>query len=269
MILAVDIGNTNIVFGVLDDKSLYANWRLATDRNRTADEYGVLLTELFCLSNINMKEVKGIIISSVVPPLNPILEFMSEKYFNISPIQVGPGIRSGLHIKMDNPREVGADRIVNAVAAYSLYGGPLIIVDFGTATTFCCVTAKGEYLGGAIAPGIGISTEALYTKASKLPRVELSKPSSIIGKNTITAMQAGIIYGFAGQVEFIVRRMKKEMSTETQVIATGGLAEVMSQETSVIDKVNPILTLQGLKIIYDRNQPHIGTGYHLIADRSR
>ncbi|MEG6522059.1 type III pantothenate kinase [Desulfotomaculum sp. 1211_IL3151] len=254
MILAVDIGNTNIVFGVFNDKTLIANWRLATDRNRTADEYVVLLKELFSLSHIKMKDVEGIIISSVVPPLNPILEYVSKKYFNISPIQVGPGIKNGLHIKMDNPREVGADRIVNAVAAYTLYGGPLIIVDFGTATTFCCVTAKGEYLGGAIAPGITISAEALYTKAAKLPRVELVKPLGIIGKNTITAMQSGIIYGFAGQVEFLVRRMKQEIGADAKVIATGGLADIMAQETSVIDKVNQFLTLQGLKFIYDRNQ---------------
>ncbi|MCL5781617.1 MAG: type III pantothenate kinase [Firmicutes bacterium] len=254
MILAIDIGNTNIVFGVFRDKTLIADWRLATDRNRTPDEYGVLLKELFSLSGIDMQAVEGVIISSVVPPVNGLLESMVRKYFSLNPILVGPGIKTGISIKTENPREVGADRIVNAVAAYSLYGGPLIIVDFGTATTFCCVTAKGEYLGGAIAPGIGISTEALFARAAKLPRVELTKPAAVIGKNTVSAMRSGIIFGFAGQVEFLVKKMKQEMGGDVQVIATGGLAEVIARETTVIDKINPSLTLAGLRIIYDRNQ---------------
>ncbi|ABO48720.1 pantothenate kinase [Desulforamulus reducens MI-1] len=254
MLLAIDIGNTNIVFGVFQDKNLVDHWRLATDRNRTADEYGVLLKELFTLSKINMTSVEGVIISSVVPPVNGLLESMIKKYFKLDPILVGPGIKTGIPIKTDNPREVGADRIVNAVAAYSLYGGPLIIVDFGTATTFCCVTAKGEYLGGAIAPGIGISTEALFARAAKLPRVELVKPLSVIGRNTINAMQAGIVFGFAGQVEMIVKRMKQEIGTDVQVIATGGLAEIIARETTVIDIINPSLTLMGLYILYERNQ---------------
>lgn len=254
MILAIDIGNTNIVFGVFDDKSLVADWRLATDRNRTADEYGVLLIELFNLSGINLKAIHAVVISSVVPPVNGLMESMVKKFFKLNPILIGPGIKTGISIKADNPREVGADRIVNAVAAYSLYGGPLIIVDFGTATTFCCVTARGEYLGGAIAPGIGISTEALFTRAAKLPRVELTRPSSVIGKNTVHAMQSGIIFGFAGQVEVLVKRMKQEMGDDTRVIATGGLAEVIARETTVIDEINPSLTLMGLRIIYERNQ---------------
>ncbi|MEW6698025.1 MAG: type III pantothenate kinase [Bacillota bacterium] len=260
MILAIDIGNTNIVFGVFQDKTLIADWRLATDRNRTPDEYGVLLKELFSLSRINMQEVEGVIISSVVPPVNGLLESMVKKYFSRNPILVGPGVKTGVSIKTENPREVGADRIVNAVAAHSLYGGPLIIVDFGTATTFCCVTAKGEYLGGAIAPGIGISTEALFARAAKLPRVELTKPAAVIGKNTVSAMQSGIIFGFAGQVEFLVKKMKQEMGGEAQVIATGGLAEVIARETTVIDKINPSLTLTGLRIIYDRNQNPVVPG---------
>ncbi len=260
MILAIDIGNTNIVFGVFDDKTLAANWRLSTDRNRTADEYGVLLKELFGLSGLNMRAVDGVVISSVVPPVNSLIESMIEKFFNLSPVLVGPGIKTGISIKLDNPRELGADRIVNAVAGYSLYGGPLIIVDFGTATTFCCVTAKGEYLGGAIAPGIGISTEALFNKAAKLPRVELNKPPGVIGKNTVSAMQSGIVFGFAGQVEILVKRMKQELGPETQVVATGGLAKVIAPETTVIDKINPSLTLTGLRMIYERNQNHPVSG---------
>ncbi|AEF93069.1 putative transcriptional acitvator, Baf family [Desulfotomaculum nigrificans CO-1-SRB] len=260
LLLAIDIGNTNIVFGVFSDKSLVADWRLATDRNRTADEYGVLLKELFNLSGINMKSVEAIVISSVVPPVNALIESMAKKFFHLNPILVGPGIKTGISIKADNPREVGADRIVNAVAAYSLYGGPLIIVDFGTATTFCCVTARGEYLGGAIAPGIGISTEALFSRAAKLPRVELIKPPSVIGKNTVTAMQSGIIYGFAGQVEMLVKRMKEELGEEAKVIATGGLARVMAQEVAVIDKIEPNLTLIGLRIIYERNRAAVHGG---------
>lgn len=265
MLLAIDIGNTNIVFGVFQDKDLIANWRLATDRNRTADEYGILLKELFSLSKINRQDVAGVIISSVVPPVNGLLESMVKRYFCLNPILVGPGIKTGISIKMENPREVGADRIVNAVAAHALYGGPLIIVDFGTATTFCCVNAKGEYLGGAIAPGIGISTEALFARAAKLPRVELTKPSSVIGKNTISAMQSGIIYGFAGQVEMMVKRMKQEIGSDAQVIATGGLAPVIAKETTVIDKINSSLTLTGLRILYERNQAQLGDKLH--ADR--
>ncbi|RYD02846.1 pantothenate kinase [Desulforamulus aquiferis] len=240
MILVIDIGNTNIVLGVFDEKTLVANWRISTDRNRTADEYGVLLKELFSLSGISMKSVEAVVIASVVPPVNVLLESMAKKYFNLQPMIIGPGIKTGISIKTENPREVGADRIVNAVAAYTLYGGPLVIVDFGTATTFCCVTGKGEYMGGAIAPGIGISTEALFARAAKLPRVELTRPLSVIGKNTITAMQSGIVFGFAGQVEFLVKRMKQEMgAADAQVIATGGLAEVIAQQTTVIDKINP------------------------------
>lgn len=262
MILAIDIGNTNIVLGVFQDKELNASWRIATDRNRTVDEYGVLLKELFSLSRINMQDIEGVIMASVVPPMNGLLESMVKKFFGINPILVGPGVKTGISVKTDNPREVGADRIVNAVAAHYLYGGPLVIVDFGTATTFCAVSAKGEYLGGAIAPGIGISTEALFTRASKLPRVELTKPPSVIGKNTINSMQSGIIYGFAGQVEMIVTLMKQELGADVKVIATGGLAETIARETTVIDKINSSLTLIGLKIIYDRNQAQVCHGGH-------
>lgn len=254
MILVFDIGNTNIVLGVFEGKNLIQNWRISTSTQRTDDEYGILLRSLFESAGIPMKKVKALVISSVVPPLMLALEKMSKKYFGLEPLVVGPGIKTGISIKYDNPREVGADRIVNALAGYELYGGPLIIVDFGTATTFCAISAKGEYLGGAIAPGIGISTEALFARAAKLPRVELVKPPTVIGKNTINSMQSGIIYGFAGQVDAIVRRIKKEMQADPLVVATGGLAELIAQESAAINRVDPLLTLTGLRIVYERNK---------------
>ncbi len=254
MILVFDVGNTNIVLGVYEDKNLVEHWRISTATQRTADEYAVLLKALFEGSGLTFKNIEGIILSSVVPPLMLTLDLMSRKYFGFQPLVVGPGIRTGIQIKFENPREVGADRIVNAIAGYELYGGPLIIVDFGTATTFDAITAKGEYLGGAIAPGIVISTEALFARAAKLPRVELVKPPSVIGKNTVNSMQAGIIYGFAGQVDAVVSRMKKELPGNPLVVATGDMAEIMAQEARTIDKVDPLLTLAGLRIIYERNQ---------------
>lgn len=254
MILVFDVGNTNIMIGVYQDKNLVEHWRISTASQRTADEHAVLLRALFEGSGLTFKRIRAIVISSVVPPLMMTLDLMSKKYFGFPPLVVGPGIKTGLQIRFENPREVGADRIVNAIAGYELYGGPLIIVDFGTATTFCAITARGEYLGGAIAPGIGISTEALFARAAKLPRVELVKPPSVIGKNTVNSMQSGIIYGFAGQVDAIVSRMKKELPGNPQVVATGDMAEVMAQEARTIDRVDPQLTLTGLRIIYERNQ---------------
>ena len=254
MILVFDVGNTNIVLGVYDERVLTHHWRVSTEKSRTVDEYAVVIKNLFDFSVLTFKEIKAVVISSVVPPVMPTLEALARKYFGVEPLVVGPGIKTGMPIVYDNPREVGADRIVNAVAAYAKYGGPLVIVDFGTATTFCVVSRRGEYLGGAIAPGIGISTEALFLRASKLPRIEFVKPTSVIAKNTVAGMQSGIYYGFTGQVDGIVKRMKAELGAETKVIATGGLAEMISQESDTIDTVDPFLTLQGLLLIYERNR---------------
>lgn len=254
MLLVIDVGNTNIVLGIFKGKKLVRSWRIATNKDKTADEYGIQVRVLFEYSNIRYEDIDAIIVSSVVPPVMPALEGMAVKYFSIKPLVVGPGVKTAMPIRYDNPKEVGADRIVNAIAAYELYGGPLIVVDFGTATTFDAISANGEYLGGAIAPGIGISTEALYTKAAKLPRIELAKPKMVIGKNTVASMQAGIIYGFVGQTDGIVSRMKKEMGGKAIVVATGGLAELISKESRNIDKINPNLTLEGLRIIFERNK---------------
>ncbi|MGI6113923.1 MAG: type III pantothenate kinase [Mahellales bacterium] len=253
MILVMDVGNTNIVLGVYKADELAAYWRISTDRDKSADELGMLVLQLFNYEGIKSDRIKGIIISSVVPNLMYTLEHMTRKYFNVKALVVGPGIKTGMHIKYDNPKEVGADRIVNAVAAYELYGGPVIIIDFGTATTFCVVSKNGEYLGGAIAPGIKISSEALFQRAAKLPRVELVKPETVIGKNTINSMQAGIIFGYVGQVDYIVNRMKQELNTDVTVVATGGLAKLIASESQTINRVNGLLTLEGLRIIYKRN----------------
>ncbi len=254
MILVFDIGNTNMVIGVYQGKELLTHWRIKTDEGRTSDEYGMLLRNLFEFNALSGASINAVVISSVVPSLMMELGRMSREYYSCKPLVVGPGVKTGLAIKYDNPREVGADRVVNAVAAYHKYKGPLIIVDFGTATTFCLVNEKGEYLGGAIAPGIKVSTEALVAKAAKLPRVELIKPRNIIGKNTINSMQSGIIYGFVGQVEGIINRMHKEIGLKVRVIATGGLASAIARETQTIDIVDDFLTLDGLRIIYELNR---------------
>ncbi|MBP1932485.1 type III pantothenate kinase [Ammoniphilus resinae] len=254
MILVIDVGNTNIVFGVFRGEELIHDWRIATDRNKTDDEYGILIKCLFRDAGLEVNMIDGVIMSSVVPPIMFALEHMVEKYFHQKPLVIGPGTKTGLNIKAENPREVGADRIVNAVAAVHHYGTPLIVVDFGTATTFCYIDEKGNWAGGAIAPGINISTEALYNRAAKLPRIEIAKPPTILGKNTVTAMQAGAFYGFVGQVNEIVGRMKEESGTDAKVIATGGLSELLQEETTSIDKIDLMLTLKGLKLIYERNR---------------
>lgn len=258
MILVFDVGNTNIVLGLYQDKRLVNFWRIATDPQKTSDEYGMLMNQLFAFQGCSFAEIDAVVISSVVPPIMYTLEHMTRKYFSREPLIVGPGIRTGINIKYDNPKEVGADRIVNAVAAYELYGGPVIIVDFGTATTYCAISKNGEYLGGAISPGIRISMDALFEKTAKLPRVELVKPEIVICKNTVNSMQSGIIYGYVGQVDYIVRRMKKELGADkVMVIATGGLSKLIASESETIDVVNGLLTLEGLRIIYERNRENL------------
>ena len=258
MILLVDVGNTNIVIGVNKNEEYLVSWRISTDTKKTSDEYAIQVMQLFAQSGLNPKEVKGIIISSVVPNIMHSLENMVRKNFDIEPIIVGPGVKTGINIKYDNPKEVGADRIVNAVAANDIYKKDLIIIDFGTATTYCAVTKEGNYLGGCISPGVKISADALFERAAKLPRIELEVPKSIICKNTVTSMQAGILYGYIGQVEYIVNKMKEEMRDSgicnPYVIATGGLANLIAKETDVINKVDSSLTLEGLRIIYEKNK---------------
>lgn len=253
MLLVIDVGNTNIVLGIFKDQELVDHWRVSTDRLRTTDEYGVLIRHLFYLNGVNSEEIDAIIISSVVPPVMPTLERMCQRYFGLMPLVIGPGVKTGMDIKYDNPREVGADRIVNAVAAYEKFGGPVIIIDFGTATTFCAVDKKGTYLGGAICPGIGISTDALVQRTAKLPRIEVVQAEKVICRNTVESMQAGVFYGFVGQVDGIVTRMRRELGCKAKVVATGGLAVIVAPATDAIDVVEPMLTLEGLKIIYDRN----------------
>ncbi len=254
MLLAIDIGNSNVVFGVFESDHLREHWRVGTNTQITSDEYAMIVKDLFGLSGFSFGQIDGVIISSVVPPLLPVMASMCRKHLRLDPIVVTSEIRTGIVLEYDNPREIGADRIVNAAAAYRLYGGPLIIVDFGTATTFCAVTGSGAYLGGAIVPGVKISAEALYQRAAKLPRVELAKPKVVIGRDTITAMQAGIIYGYAGLVDGIVARMKKEFADDARVIATGGLAELIASEAASVNEIRPNLTLEGLRMLYDLNR---------------
>ncbi len=254
MLLVIDIGNTNIVLGVYKRDHLVDSWRLGTKKGRTCDEYGILIKEILGFSSIECGSIKSAVISSVVPPLESTIVQMAIKYFNIEPLIIGPGIKTGMPILYENPKEVGADRIVNSVAAFRKYNKSLIVVDFGTATTFDLVSNKGEYVGGVIAPGIGISVEALFQRASKLPRIDLIRPDKVIGRNTVNSIQSGIIYGYVGLVDGIVRKMKKEAKDLSVVIATGGFAGLIAQESIEISEVSENLTLDGLRIIYKMNE---------------
>jgi type III pantothenate kinase len=254
VLLVIDVGNSNIVLGIYDNDRLVKDWRISTDKSKTTDEYGILVHDLFRLAKIGFSDIKDIIVSSVVPTLTGVLEMLASQYFGFRPYVVGPGIKTGMSIHYDNPKEVGADRIVNAVAGFEKYKSSLIIVDFGTATTFDYVNRRGEYCGGAIAPGLMISMEALFQKASKLPRVEIVRPPSIIARNTVNSMQAGIYFGYVGLVDGIVGRMKAEGKDSPKVIVTGGLAGLIAPESSTIDAVEEYLTLEGLRILYQRNK---------------
>ena len=254
MLLVYDVGNSNIVMGIFKEETCLQSWRLSTDRNQTADEYEIKVRALLENARIAFDEIDDVIISSVVPPLTPILENMVKRCFKLAPMIVEPGIKTGLPILYDNPREVGADRIVNAVGGIALHGYPLIIIDFGTATTFCVIDDEGRWIGGAISPGIGISAEALFQRASRLPRIELAKPEQVIGRNTVAGMQSGIIYGYVGLVDGIVNRIIEETGMQHKVVATGGMAEVIAGISETIDAVDENLTLEGLRLIYSRNR---------------
>lgn len=259
VLLAVDVGNTNVLFGLFDEGArgteLTHHWRIATRREQTSDELGILVRALFENSSRSLAEVSDVILSTVVPPLLPIWERACAKLFGHPPLVVGPGTRTGMPVRYENPREVGADRIVNAVAAVELVGAPVIAVDFGTATTFDCVSERGEYLGGAIFPGIHISMEALFERASMLHRIEIARPRTVIGRTTTQSLQSGLLFGYAGMVDAMVDRIRGELGAQARVIATGGLAQLIASETKSIERVEPFLTLEGLRLLFEKNRP--------------
>ena len=254
MLLAIDIGNTDTTLGLFEDEELRATWHMATSIHRMADEYAALLLNLLRHQGLDISAIKQVALCSVVPPLIATYKALFQRYFHISPLVVGAGVKTGVRIRMDNPREVGTDRIVNAAAAHHLYGGPVIITDLGTATTFDMVSKEGDYLGGAIAPGIDTAAESLFIQAAMLPRVELVRPERVIGTNTIAAIQSGIVFGYVALIEGMVARIQKELGGKTKVVATGGWAELIAKETPVIDVVNLDLTLIGLRLIYLMNK---------------
>ena len=254
MVLVLDVGNTHIVIGVYDREGrLQHHWRVSTDRHKTEDEYGMLFLSFLATVGIGSKDIWGSVVASVVPPLTPIIERAVQKYVKRDPLLVGPGTKTGINVKFENPKEVGPDRIAHAVAALHKYGGPVIVVDFGTATTFDVISKDGDYLGGAVAPGILTSLDALFEKAARLPRIELAKPQWAIGKTTVQSMQSGVIYGFAGLADGLVRRLAKEIGGSPRVIATGGLAKMVSLESETIEAVDQFLVLDGLYLIYEKN----------------
>ena len=258
MLLALDVGNTNTVLGLYrlegDKPQLAAHWRVTTHRNQTADEYGVLFVNLFEMNGLKTSQVQAIIISSVVPPVEGTLRQVCENYFHVQPLFVEPGIKTGMPVLVDNPAELGADRLVNAIAAIDRNGGPCVVVDFGTATTFDVISAKGEYLGGAISPGLGISADALFSRAARLGRVDIKRPAKVIGTNTVSHLQSGIYYGYIGLVDGILERIVAELGAQPRVIATGGLARQISEDSRFISEIDDMLTLDGLLILFERNR---------------